>query len=351
MTTLERNFLVKKGLVIGEGASVGDTFSLLLGRDPTANLEAATKQYVDNAASGAGGTTYDIDASATTGGVNLNLNGSNAITDSVKFESGTNVTITSPDANTILISSSGGGGGGITYVKKTANYTAASGDGIIADTSGGSFTITLPATPTEGDQVILADGADWTVNNLTVARNGSTIEGDTNDLSLDIGNIQVTFIYDGTTWQVYAVIAPTAAVYDDTTTNTTQYLTMSRVSSGSLNDVYVSSTKLYFNPFTGAISSTDFNALSDNTLKEKITPLVNAQEIIDKIEPVSFLWKDTGQKAYGVIAQEIEKILPELVQTNSDTGIKTVSYMQLIPFLLQAVKELSQEVAELKRNK
>ena len=96
--------------------------------------------------------------------------------------------------------------GGIAYVRKTANYTASANEGIIADTSGGSFTVTLPASPATGDTVIIADGADWSTNNLTVGRNGSTIEGDAADMTMDLGNVSVQFTYDGTTWQAYAQV-------------------------------------------------------------------------------------------------------------------------------------------------
>ena len=98
---------------------------------------------------------------------------------------------------------SGSGGGGITYSVHTSNVTATANQGIIADTSGGSFTVTLPASPTTGDKVFIADGADFSTNNLTVARNGSTIEGASEDFVMDIGGPNVGFIYDGTTWQVY----------------------------------------------------------------------------------------------------------------------------------------------------
>lgn len=90
------------------------------------------------------------------------------------------------------------------HVRQTANYTANVGEGVIADTSGGVWTLTLPASPSTGDIVVIADGADWATNNLTVGRNGSTIEGAAEDLTLDIGNVSVTLLYDGTTWQVYA---------------------------------------------------------------------------------------------------------------------------------------------------
>ena len=94
------------------------------------------------------------------------------------------------------------GGGGITWAVKTTTYTAVANDGIIADTSGGIWTLTLPATPSTGDYIQIIDGADWNANNLTVARNGETIESVAADLIVNVGNIAVDFIFDGTTWQV-----------------------------------------------------------------------------------------------------------------------------------------------------
>ncbi len=97
------------------------------------------------------------------------------------------------------------------WTVKTAAYTAVDHDRIIADTSGGAFAITLPATPATGAQVQITDGSDWQTNNLTVERNGSTIEGLSQDLLLTVGNIIVDFIYDGTTWQVITSIGAQGA--------------------------------------------------------------------------------------------------------------------------------------------
>ena len=92
------------------------------------------------------------------------------------------------------------------WVRKTSNYTAVNGDRIIADTTGGSFTITLPANPSIGNNLIIVDGNDWSINNLTVARNGSAIEGLSEDLTVDIGTIKIEIVYDGSTWQVFSTI-------------------------------------------------------------------------------------------------------------------------------------------------
>jgi hypothetical protein len=75
----------------------------------------------------------------------------------------------------------------------------------LADTSGGAFTVTLPATPATGNQLVIADSGDtFGTNNLTVGRNGSTIEGTAEDLVLDISGVSVQFVYSGSTWNVYA---------------------------------------------------------------------------------------------------------------------------------------------------
>jgi len=55
-----------------------------------------------------------------------------------------------------------------------------------------------------------------------------------------------------------------------------------------------------------------------------------------------------GRPSYGVIAQELEQILPELV---TDTDPKTVNYNGIIGVLIEAVKELSAEIQELKKDK
>ena len=97
--------------------------------------------------------------------------------------------------------------GGVSYLVKTANYTAKDKEGVLADTSGGAFTVTLPATPDAGDQVVIADsGNSWGTNNLTVGRNGSTIGGLAENLVCDITGASVQFVYDGSTWEVYAQI-------------------------------------------------------------------------------------------------------------------------------------------------
>lgn len=101
---------------------------------------------------------------------------------------------------------------------KNANYTAVDGDRVIADTTAGSFTITLPGSPIIGSYVQITDGGNWAVNNLLINRNGSTIEGIADTLAIDIPQATVEFAYSGTTWHFTSTTGargPTGVVADD----------------------------------------------------------------------------------------------------------------------------------------
>jgi len=112
-----------------------------------------------------------------------------------------------------------------------------------------------------------------------------------------------------------------------------------------MSTVGVSSTKLYFNPSTGRLNATEFNSLSDEKFKTNIVTIPNALASVSKLNGVSFNWKDTGSKSFGVIAQEIEKVIPELVSQEGNT--KSVNYLGLIAFLINSVTELNQRVVAL----
>lgn len=99
------------------------------------------------------------------------------------------------------------GAGGISYTRVTSATTLTNNQGIIADTSGGAFTVNLPASPATNTQVWISDGANWSTNNLTVDPNGATIEGFAVDENLvcDIGGIELHLLYDGTKWNVHTL--------------------------------------------------------------------------------------------------------------------------------------------------
>lgn len=100
---------------------------------------------------------------------------------------------------------------------------------------------------------------------------------------------------------------------------------------------------------------------SDIGLKENLNPIENSIEKIQAISGYNFDWKDEvikergGEDDYfvrksdvGVVAQEIEAILPEACATRPD-GTKAVRYEQLVPLLIEGIKELKAEIEELKK--
>ena len=102
-----------------------------------------------------------------------------------------------------------------------------------------------------------------------------------------------------------------------------------------------------YNPSTGTLSATDFDSLSDITYKEEIKNIENALNIINQLRGVSFKWKENKKKSIGLIAQEVENVIPEIVNTRQN-GVKTLIYDNIIPLLIESVKELQKEIVKLK---
>jgi hypothetical protein len=96
----------------------------------------------------------------------------------------------------------------------------------------------------------------------------------------------------------------------------------------------------------GTITCTDLNSTSDIDLKKDINTFENSLSIISQLRGVNFTWKSNDKRSIGVIAQELEEVLPQLVATSDN---KSVNYNGLIGVLIEAVKELSAEVEELKK--
>jgi len=89
---------------------------------------------------------------------------------------------------------------------------------------------------------------------------------------------------------------------------------------------------------------------SDEVLKENITPLSQLKtDLILNLESVEFSFKKDikNQIHYGFIAQDVEKIYPDLVST-CESGYKAVNYVELIPFMIKKIQEQQKEINELK---
>ena len=85
---------------------------------------------------------------------------------------------------------------------------------------------------------------------------------------------------------------------------------------------------------------------SDLRLKKDIKPLKSALSTVGKLQGKSYRWKGNNEPDIGLIAQELEKVIPELVKTD-DKGYKSIVYQKLTAVLIEAVKEQQQEINHL----
>jgi hypothetical protein len=107
------------------------------------------------------------------------------------------------------------------------------------------------------------------------------------------------------------------------------------------------SSSLTYNAATGTLAATNVNSTSDVNLKTDIRSIDDAVTIINQIRGVKFRWRELDVPSVGVIAQEVEEVLPELISVRSDNGTKSVNYNGLVGVLIEAVKELSTRVEHL----
>ena len=99
---------------------------------------------------------------------------------------------------------------------------------------------------------------------------------------------------------------------------------------------------------TGDITANSFLYSSDLSLKENIKPLYGSLGKIEQLQGVSFNWKENGNEGVGLIAQDVEKVFPELVSTDNE-GLKSVEYGNLVAPLIEAIKEQQKQIDELKK--
>jgi len=93
------------------------------------------------------------------------------------------------------------------YKYISASYDSIAGDKLLCDTTSGSFTVKLPSGPSNGQVVHVVDySGSFESNNLIIDRNGSTIDSQSENVTIDINYKSVAFIYNTslTTWEVFA---------------------------------------------------------------------------------------------------------------------------------------------------
>jgi len=121
------------------------------------------------------------------------------------------------------------------------------------------------------------------------------------------------------------------------------------------NGVYTTGTQTIggAKTFSSNVTAPDFIATSDERLKDIIEPISGALDKVCAIDGFIYKWnnkapsKDTVTRQVGVSAQDVQAVLPEIVEEGAD-GFLQLSYDRLIPLLVESIKELRAEVEELK---
>ncbi len=97
----------------------------------------------------------------------------------------------------------------------------------------------------------------------------------------------------------------------------------------------------------GKIKATAFVTYSDENLKEEVTAMDNALDAVMSLNGVEFTWKNSGERDFGFLAQEVKSVIPQAVSVGND-GIHGVDYSRLTSVLVEAVKAQQVQIEELK---
>jgi predicted extracellular nuclease len=119
-------------------------------------------------------------------------------------------------------------------------------------------------------------------------------------------------------------------------------------SSKTINSLEIGSSSENPSDMTYLVIADKFKGRSDIRLKSDIRDLQNCIGIVTQLEGKQYKFKNTDKVSYGMIAQDVQKILPELVSEDDD-GYLNISYIEVIPLLVESIKELSCRLDMLER--
>jgi hypothetical protein len=272
----------------------------------------------------------------------------------IKQGSGATVTIAA-DAVKVVYSDGGGSGaavydalsdlnlGGTPTATNLTVSSAVTADSVTAPTLTGSTSVKTPLIEfTDGDDAItIADGGNITI--------GGTLDMNGNELILDAdadtsitadADDAIDFRCAGEDQMTLSNGALLPATDNDLDLGSSSKEFKDGYFDGTLNTDTISNS--------GSITSATYFYSSDASLKEDIQTIKNPLEKVQALRGVSYKWKDTGRKDIGLVADEVQEVLPELVVENEH---KQMDYGHMIGLLVEAIKEQQKEIEELKCQK
>jgi hypothetical protein len=265
----------------------------------------------------------------------------------------TNKTLTSPTINTAIIGSAG------------ITFNGTSGTTILKASASASGTLTLPAAT----DTLVGKATSDTLTNKSIAAGSNTITGLTNSnlsgsagiSNANLANTTISGVSLGSnlnalTFTDYLISGGT---YTGATARTVSVAGTSINTGNTLvardisGDFTAGTVTLSGLTVTGNITASNITASgtvtanSDEKLKENVITIENALEKVLSLRGVEYDRIDSGDHQIGVIAQEVEKIVPAVVYGDE---IKSVAYANIVALLIEAIKEQQKEIDKLKKN-
>jgi len=248
----------------------------------------------------------------------------------------TNKTLTSPTINTAIIGSAG------------ITFNGTSGTTTLKASASASGTLTLPAAT----DTLVGRATSDTLTNKSIAAGSNTITGLTNtNLSgsagisnANLANSTISGVSLGSNLNVltFTDYLISGGTYTGATARTVS------VAGTSINTGNTLVARDPSGDFTaGSITATQYTSTSDISLKKNVSTIENALEKVLSLRGVEYDRVESGEHQIGVIAQEVEKIIPEVVYGNE---IKSVAYANIVALLIEAIKEQQKEIEYLKKN-
>jgi len=247
----------------------------------------------------------------------------------------TNKTLTSPTVNTAIIGSAG------------ITFNGTSGTTTLQASATASGTLTLPAAT---DTLVGKTTLD-TLTNKTIAAGSNTITGLTNSNLSGSAGISNANLANATISGVSLGSNLNALSFNGYITAATSYNGSAAVNVSvagtSINTGNTLVARDISGDFTaGSITATQYTSTSDISLKKNVFTIENALEKILSLRGVEYDRIENGEHQIGLIAQEVEKIIPEVVYGDE---IKSVAYANIVALLIEAIKELKEEINDLKK--